>query len=217
MSKYSLETLSDLVLLDHLAALLTTDRQTTAELLAHIAEVDARKLYLPAACASMHVFCTRVLHLAEDAAFKRIRAARVARRFPAIFVAIADGRLHLGAVVLLAPHLNDENASELLAAASHRSKAEIELLLAQRYPRPDVPATLRQLGAPTAPTASALTASPPAGARFELAPGPVKTAPPTTKVTPLAPERFALQLTIDQSTQDKLMRAQALLRQGADP
>src|ERR687898_120416 len=98
---YSLAHLPDPDLLAHLAALVAADQQTTAALLAHLAEVDARALYLPAACASMHVYCVRVLHLSEDAAYKRIRAARVARRFPAIFAAVADGRLHLAAVVLL--------------------------------------------------------------------------------------------------------------------
>jgi hypothetical protein len=53
-------------------------------------------------------------------------------------------------VVLLAPHLTDETADELIAAASHRSKAEIELLLAQRAPRPDVPQLLHALPAPAA-------------------------------------------------------------------
>jgi hypothetical protein len=147
----------------------------------------------------MHVYCVRVLHLSEDAAYKRIRAARAARRFPAIFAAVADGRLHLAAVVLLAPHLTDEHVDELVAAASHRSKAEIELLLAQRYPRPDVPTLL-----------AALPAHP--SSVDELAPGPVAAAPPAAKVAPLAPQRFALQVTIGQATHDKLRRAQALLR-----
>ena len=56
MSAYSLTHLSDQDLLAELAVLVTTDRQTTARLLAHIAEVDARELYLPAACSSMHVY-----------------------------------------------------------------------------------------------------------------------------------------------------------------
>src|SRR5688572_28117682 len=97
----SLAHLSDDVLLADLAALVATDRATTAALLAHLGEVDARKLYLPAACASLHVYCVRVLKLAEDAAFKRIAAARKARQFPALLDAIADGRLHLSAVVMI--------------------------------------------------------------------------------------------------------------------
>ena len=139
MRDYSLTHLSDQALLADLAVLVTVDRQTTAALLAHIAEVDARKLYLPAACSSMQVYCVQVLHLAEEVAYKRIRAARAARRFPQIFDAIAEGRLHVTGVVLLAPHLTDDNADELLTAAGHKSKTEIEVLLAHRCPRPDVP------------------------------------------------------------------------------
>jgi hypothetical protein len=48
---------------------------------------------------------------------------------------VADGRLHLSAVVLLAPYLTPENAEGLLAEAAHRTKSEIEELLARRIPR----------------------------------------------------------------------------------
>src|SRR5438093_12461077 len=105
MQRYSLAHLSDPDLLRGLAALVAQDRVTTAALLAHIAEVDARRLYLPAAYPSMFAYRVHELRLSEDAACKRINAARVARQFPAIFEALADGRLHLSAVVLLAPHL----------------------------------------------------------------------------------------------------------------
>ncbi len=87
--------------------------------------------------------CTRgasgELKLSEEAAFKRIHAARVARRFPLVFPMLADGRLHLSTVILLAPQLTPENADELLATAASESKAEIERLLAERFPRPDLP------------------------------------------------------------------------------
>src|SRR5829696_546690 len=117
MPTFTLEHVSDAALMAELSALVVTDRRTTASLLAHLAEVEVRELFLPAACSSMFTYCTRVLHLAEDAALKRIRAARVARRFPAILDAIADGRLHLSGVVMLAPHLTDDNLDVVLAAA----------------------------------------------------------------------------------------------------
>ena len=60
--------------------------------------------------------------------------ARAARQFPAIFVAVAKGRLHLSGLVLLAPHLTPENADELLATAAHMSQSEIERLVAERFP-----------------------------------------------------------------------------------
>ena len=120
MSKYSLSHLSDGTLVRDLTALVARDRATTAELLAHLAEVDARKLYLAAAYPSMYVWCIAELGLSADSARKRIHAARVARRYPAIFSMIADGRLNLSAVVMLARRMTDEIAEELLAASSRQ-------------------------------------------------------------------------------------------------
>ena len=99
MSTYSLSHVPDAALARDLAAAAARDRAATANLLAHIAEFDARKLYVPAAHPSMYSYCVHELRLSEEAAFKRIHAARAARRFPALFAAVADGRLHLSAVV----------------------------------------------------------------------------------------------------------------------
>src|SRR5262245_44567452 len=87
----SLSGLSNETLLRDLHALVARDRITTAQLLAHLAEVDARRLYAPAGYPSMHTFCVGEFHFSEEAAFKRIHAARAARCFPEIFAAVADG------------------------------------------------------------------------------------------------------------------------------
>ena len=138
MKCYLLTHLSDAVLLRDLATLVARDRATTAELLAHIAEVDERKLYLPAAYPSMFAYCVGELRLSEDAAAKRIQAARIARRFPIVHDALAAGRLNLTSLGLLAPYLTEESAEGLFAAAADKPKAEIQRLLAERFPRPDV-------------------------------------------------------------------------------
>ncbi len=152
---YSLTHLGDATLLRDLSDLVARDRSNTALLLAHIAEVDARKLYLPAAYSSMHAYCLGELKLSEYGAHKRIRAARAAREFPALFHAIADGRLHLCGVVLLASHLTSSNVDELIDAATHHSKAEIEQLLAERFPQLDVPSSLEPIASrPTVMEAS---------------------------------------------------------------
>lgn len=135
MRAYALEHLTDNDLLRSLAGLVAHERTTTAALLAHIAEVDARRLYLPAGHASMYAYCVDELRLSEDAAYKRIRAARAARRFPVLFDAVADGRLGVSVVVQLAPHLTEANAGELIAAACGMRKAEVEEMLALRFPR----------------------------------------------------------------------------------
>src|SRR5512136_1858510 len=122
MSRYSLKHLPDSTLVHELKSLVAQDRATTALLIAHLGEVDARRLYAPAGYPSMYEYCVRELRFSEDMAYKRIQAARAARQFPAVYAMLAEGRLHLTAVVFLAPHLTPDNADELLAAATHRSK-----------------------------------------------------------------------------------------------
>ena len=163
MKTYSLTHLANHALLRDLAALVARDRVTTAEMLAHIAEVDERRLYAPAGYDSMFAYCIGELRLSEDAAFKRIKGARAARRFPAIFAALADGRLHLSSVVLLAPHLTEDTGDEILAAAARKTKAEIEQFVAERFPRPDMFAWVEV----TPPTSASRVA-------MQQAPGPVE-------------------------------------------
>ena len=108
MKSCSLSHLDDHVLLRYLATALSQDHGTTAILLALLGEVEERKLYAPAAYSSMRLYCVRELRMSEDVATERIRVARTARRFPAIFPALADGRLNMTAVLLLTPHLTPQ-------------------------------------------------------------------------------------------------------------
>src|SRR6188508_1730571 len=223
MERRCVETMSDGELVARLVELLGEERRLTAAVLVHLGEVEARRLYLPAACPSMFVYCTRVLGMSEDQAFKRVRAARAVRRYPAIGAAVAEGRLHLSGVVLLAPHITGDNVEELVAEASSKSKAEIEVLVARRAPRADVPERLERVaeqGQLVAPGPAGLVVAP-ASAGQPVAPGPVgqsvtaeqaRQVERTARVTPLAPAKFALQLTIGEATRAKLLRAQALLR-----
>jgi hypothetical protein len=128
----------------------------------------------------------------------------VAREYPAVFDLLADGRLHLTAVDLLAPRLTRENAAELFVAAAHQSRAGIERLLAERFPQPDLPALITPVTPPTA--AAQLSPETPTPANFFPSPATVM-----HKVAPLAPQRFAVQFTMDQEAHDDLLYAQALL------
>ena len=128
--------MSDADLVAHVGALAAAERSATAALVAALAELDARRLYLGAGCASLFVYCTRVLHLSESAAYSRIETARSARRFPTILERLADGRLTLSSVRLLARVLTDDNQQRLLDAASFKSKREVEELIAAACPQP---------------------------------------------------------------------------------
>ena len=206
MNGESLSAMSDRELVEKLEELLGEERRLTAAVLVHLGEVEARRLYLPAACSSMFVYCTRVLGMSEDQALKRIQAARAMRRFPAVAAAVESGRLHLTAVVRLAPHLTDANVEALVAEASGKTKAEIEVLLARLAPRPDAPPRLERVA-----EQGELVPEPP-GAAKQVVPEPPRPAADAARLMALAPERFALQVTIGEATQRKLLRAQALLR-----
>ena len=93
----------------------------------------------------MFAYATEVLHLSDAEAYLRIAAARASREHPILLAMLADGRLHLTAIAKLAPHLTAENREALLARAAHRGKREIEELVAELAPRPDVPALMRRL------------------------------------------------------------------------
>jgi hypothetical protein len=111
--------------------------------------VDSRKLYVGAGYSSMHAYCVGELHLSDDSAYKRITSARAARRYPALFEAVAEGGLHLSAVCLLAPHLTVENQADLIEEMTHRRRNEIEERLARRFPPRDLPVrgcVIRPLG-----------------------------------------------------------------------
>ena len=211
VSKYTLSHLSDPDLVRDLKGLVSKDHTTTAEMLAHLAEVDARKLYLPAAHPSMFSYCVHELGLSEETAFKRIRAARTARQFPAIFEAVADGLLHLSSVVVLASYLTPENADDLLEAASSQSKAGLEQLLAERFPRPDLPTRIEVLSPPLVAQLSPGTFEKETPGESLLASEPVKTSAPPPRLAPLSADKFGLQVTVGKRTHDKLRYAQSLL------
>ncbi|TMQ53373.1 MAG: hypothetical protein E6K73_01495 [Candidatus Eisenbacteria bacterium] len=213
MRTYDLTHLSDPVLLRGLNSVVAQERGASAEVLAYLAEVDERRLYLLAGFPSIHAFCVGELRFSEDAAYKRIQAARTARRLPAIFDALAEGRLHLAAVCLLAPHLTPENANELLAAATHHSKSEIDQLLAQRFPRTEWLSLVQPIPAATPRTelAPGQLASHVGVMTDRLAPGQVEAPVSQSKAHPLSPERFAVHFTIGKETHDKLCYVQALL------
>jgi hypothetical protein len=217
--------LSNNELLARVERLAQGERDATAALLIHLAELDARRLYLGEGYPSLFAYCTSVLHLSEHAAYGRIEAARTGRRFPAVFKMLQEGAITFTTTCMLAAHLTQGNHQRLLAAARHKSKRRVEELIAQWRPRPAVPATVRKLPAPrwaAPPPASVDTGGgvPMAGAarggETDL-PSPVlplmRSVPAhPAVVAPLAPDRYRIQFTASLETCDKLRQAQDLLR-----
>lgn len=202
-------------LLDEFSGLVNEDRHNTATLVAYIAEIDRRKLYLEYAYPSMFAFCTRRFHMSEAIAHRRIRAGRTTSRFPSVLGMLARGEMHLTGVHQLASHLTEENHLEVLARAKHMSTREIENLVAELAPKPDVPSSIRSLPRRRASMplpeveASGTPASPASGAGTSDASKPKNE--PKARPVPLSPRRYKLQVTIGQETRDKLDELQGLL------
>jgi 5-methylcytosine-specific restriction endonuclease McrA len=136
---------SDQELLSDVTKLVGSHRDITTKLVMCLAEIEERRLHLQAGFSSMFEFCVKKLGLGEGEAFRRIVAARLARRFPVVYSLLASGAVHLSSLELLSKRLTEENHAELLEAVSGKSKREVEALLATRFPRPAVPSSIRSL------------------------------------------------------------------------
>jgi hypothetical protein len=216
--------LSDDELLIEVVRLAASERAATVQLIAALAEVDSRRLYLGQGCSSLFVYCTSILRLSEHAAYGRIEAARAARRSPALLEMLGCGELTLTSLCLVAPHLTEPNHLELLGRVRHRRKREVEDIVASLRPKPDVPPTIRKVPeqrpirelisclpvAPAMPGTTEDVNDAPVPAPF-LAPEKVAPSAAAT-IRPLAPERYKLQVTISAETRAKLKRAQDLSR-----
>jgi 5-methylcytosine-specific restriction endonuclease McrA len=227
MDPYATSHFSNRALRVELKASDGSECEATAVMLSRIGEFDERKLFLEDGYPSMHAYCVGELKYTPEKASKRIYAARTARRFPGLFVAVADGRLHLSGLVMLAKYVTDGNVWDLVAAASRRTREEIAQLIADRFPRPDLPERLEAIS-PSSPmpsmgardglryspgnaeTAMHLATPPASSPAPQHSPGNAAS-PMPARVTPLAPQRFGFQCTVDQETQDLWLYAKMLL------
>jgi len=209
----SLCRLSDDELVARVESLVGRERESTAELVAHLAELDTRDVHLRAGYASLFVYCRDALALSEHESYNRIEVARASRRFPVILEMLAEGAVNLTTVRLLAAHLTPENHRRVLESARGKRKLQVEEIAARLSPQPDVPAFVRKLPAPR--PAPWPTAEPPNQQASSDSTVPITALPsrahPAT-VAPLAPFRYRLQVTIGGDTLEKLRLAKDMLR-----
>ena len=136
--RYCLREMADALLLAALSTLVRRSDEIASDLLAHLAEVDERRLHVELGFSSLFAYCTEHLRMSESVAGRRITAARVCRKFPQVFARVAQGALNLTTLCALNPHLSQENAEELFEACGNRSRLQVEEILAARFPKADV-------------------------------------------------------------------------------
>jgi hypothetical protein len=207
----NLADLSNDELLVGIHSLVGQGRQLLARLLAYLGEVEERRLDLQSACSSLFDFCVRRLGMSEDEACRRVAAARLVRRFPIALGMIERGEMYLTGLLMLREHLSPQNGEGLLRAAAGKSKSELQHLLAERFPRPDVPSRLELIGGPSQASLGGTT--PMAWERSESAsPAQRADASSRSRIEPLAPARYRVEFTANAGLREKLQRAADLMR-----
>lgn len=177
--------LSNDALLSALSSMCFEGHKRTARLLLLLAEIEKRELHLDAGCASLYDFCTERLGMSEAAAYRRIAAARVVARFPALLARVERGELHLSTLVILRDHLTPTNVDELVTAAVGKTTRQVAEMAAAMAPKPDVPSKIRRVVHAETATAA--------------------------RVAPLAPDRYKVQLTVSSELRKKLEHASDLM------
>jgi hypothetical protein len=215
----SLADFSDARLFGALDTLVGTHRECTADIVAHLAELDARRAYLARGYGSLFQYCLDALRLSDDETCRRIEAARLVQGFPVILEWLASGRVTLSSLALLKPHLTAANHAELLAGIEGLSCRLAKEWLAARFPVADVPERVRQLPQmPAASTVRVAPVEPQVGASEEADHSLLRTqlgvALPArpARVEPLSTDRFAMQVTISRSLKGEIDVVRDLMR-----
>lgn len=203
--------LNDEELLKSFEKIVWAERKLLAVAIAHLVEVDRRKLHEEEAYSSLFDFCIRKWKWSEAVAYKRIQAVRVVREYPIFLEWVERGRIHLSALLIIRPHLTQENHLKLLEDASGKTKREVERIAAEISPRLDKPDRIQRISQkvvdkilPPAEAGSGEKAADP--------PSPLPSEKPNQKIEFLSPERIYFGFTSSEKLRQEIERLRELLR-----
>lgn len=201
--------LTDQQLLTNLKLISERGRTDLLRLLKHLAEMDVRNLARTKGYPSLFEYCVRELRFSESAAYRRISAAKLGRRFPEIYGRLSTGELNLTSLRLLGPHLDENNQAELLEEACGKSRLELERLLARFATLTEKPESIRFVQPMAAETVGSRDSMP----LLAAAPAEASAASlPATAPAPAPIERRAeLRFTVGDDVLKKLDRVRAVL------
>jgi hypothetical protein len=103
------------------------ERHLTARVLAHLAEVELRRLHLELGFSSLFEFCLKELGYSESEAFARISAMRLAREIPEAVQAVEEGRLSLTNLAKAQSYFRQEKRAGRAVAAEGKREVLKEL------------------------------------------------------------------------------------------
>ncbi len=185
-----------------------------AKLIAHIAEMSARKVALELGYKNLFDYCIRRLNLSEGAVPARIHVANVSRRFPQLLVALAENRISLTVASLLAAHVSENNVDKLISDCAGMKRKETEEYLVTLRPKSVFEPSIRKR--PSARQPAAPPQQQPQNDKINpqapeppLEPTPPKSSP--TILQPAKPDEFNFRFSADRDFKDKFERLAEVL------
>ena len=156
-----------------------------ASIVAHLVEIERRRLHLDEACSSMWTYCLDREGFSENQAYVRLAAARVVNEFPLALEYLERGDLHLCGLAELRRALTSDNHEELLREASGKSTRAVKELVAARMPKPDVAPRIEPI-APQAALPVVMSRAMASATQDE----------PRPKIEPLSATRYRIEATV---------------------
>ena len=117
-----------------IASLLAEERNSLADFLVALADFDRQRGWAALGYATLFQYLERELKLTSSAAARRMTAAGLVQRFPALVEPLRDGRVCMSVVYELAKAVTPENVGEVLPRFYGLSKREAEALVAELKP-----------------------------------------------------------------------------------
>ncbi len=145
-TEFELKHLSDTEILAAVDRLRSAECVTQAQFLVYINIIQARELFAGEGYSSLHKYLMARFHYSKSSALRRMHAAGLARKFPLAYTLLAEGKLSLSHLQVLAPKMTVENAERLFAKAVKQSVEQLEESLAEEFARPEAPDKLDPLG-----------------------------------------------------------------------
>jgi 5-methylcytosine-specific restriction endonuclease McrA len=122
-------------LVNRLAALLATERQTTLEILLHLQQVQLRKVDVDLGYDSLAAFCHQRLKMSRSTAWRRSLTVDLITRLPRVVDYLRDGRITMSALYKLEAYLEPASYVAVLDAAAGKEEDGIALLVESLKPR----------------------------------------------------------------------------------
>ncbi len=147
--KILLKNISDKELLLETKKLVFKERELIGEIIAHLAEIETRKLYSDLKYQSLYDYCTEELGYSNDQAYRRISAMRLSKQLPQVKGKLENGTISLSSANMLSVLINDSKMEkieqiEVLNLIEGKSKSETAALIGNIRSEKQLPSPVKK-------------------------------------------------------------------------